>query len=166
MQSTIASVRSWHKAALNSVHTVRGQDGCSCRKMMRSVLWLIRRQDDLSTQSNNQHLFLPKDNNTPFATIRHLLCSSCNNPSSFLLRSEKVSSGSDSAPPARSGPETQDVAVFPAVSDHICCAPPLPRDRPLTTLKGRCGYSVCVVHFRKLWNNIKVGSGQSGRQVI
>ncbi len=75
-------------------------------------------------------------------------------------------SGSDSAPPARSGPETQDVAVFPAVSDHICCVPPLPRDRPLTTLKGRCGYSVCVVHFRKLWNNIKVGSGQSGRQVI
>ncbi len=59
-------------------------------------------------------------------------------------------SGSDSAPPARSGPETQDVAVFPAVSDHICCAPPLPRDRPLTTLKGRCGYSVTVVHFRKL----------------
>ncbi|MHB6079568.1 hypothetical protein [Raoultella ornithinolytica] len=79
---------------------------------------------------------------------------------------KKGSSGSDSAPPARSGPETQDVAVFPAVSDPICCAPPLPRDRPLTTLKGRCGYSVCVVHFRKLWNNIKVGSGQSGRQVI
>ncbi|WP_416376774.1 hypothetical protein [Klebsiella pneumoniae] len=79
---------------------------------------------------------------------------------------KNTSSGSDSAPPARSGPETQDVAVFPAVSDHICCALPLPRDRPLTTLKGRCGYSVCVVHFRKLWNNIKVGSGQSGRQVI
>ncbi|WP_410315272.1 hypothetical protein [Klebsiella pneumoniae] len=79
---------------------------------------------------------------------------------------KKGSSGSPSDPPARSGPETQDVAVFPAVSDHICCAPPLPRDRPLTTLKGRCGYSVCVVHFRKLWNNIKVGSGQSGRQVI
>ena len=75
-------------------------------------------------------------------------------------------SGSAFRPPVRSGPETQDVAVFPAVSDHICCAPPLPRDRPLTTLKGRCGYSVCVVHFRKLWNNIKVGSGQSGRQVI
>ncbi|MGP2026012.1 hypothetical protein ACTS9X_26635 [Klebsiella pneumoniae] len=79
---------------------------------------------------------------------------------------KKGSSGSSSQPPGRSGPETQDVAVFPAVSDHICCAPPLPRDRPLTTLKGRCGYSVCVVHFRKLWNNIKVGSGQSGRQVI
>ncbi len=84
----------------------------------------------------------------------------------FTADPKKASSGSDSAPPARSGPETQDVAVFPAVSDHICCVPPLPRDRPLTTLKGRCGYSVCVVHFRKLWNNIKVGSGQSGRQVI
>ncbi|WP_436921717.1 hypothetical protein [Klebsiella pneumoniae] len=79
---------------------------------------------------------------------------------------KKGSSGSDSAPPARSGPETQDVAVFPAVSDHICCAPPLPRDRPLTTLKGRCGYSVCVVHFRKLWNNIKVGSDRNGCPVI
>ncbi|WP_409518086.1 hypothetical protein [Escherichia coli] len=79
---------------------------------------------------------------------------------------KKGSPGSLRSPPARSGPTTQDVAVFPAVSDHICCAPPLPRDRPLTTLKGRCGYSVCVVHFRKLWNNIKVGSGQSGRQVI
>ncbi|HIG4167954.1 TPA: hypothetical protein ACYFQ8_005443 [Klebsiella pneumoniae] len=79
---------------------------------------------------------------------------------------KKGSPGSLRTPPARSGPATQDVAVFPAVSDHICCAPPLPRDRPLTTLKGRCGYSVCVVHFRKLWNNIKVGSGQSGRQVI
>ncbi|WP_416234223.1 hypothetical protein [Klebsiella pneumoniae] len=79
---------------------------------------------------------------------------------------KKGSSGSDSAPPARSGPETQDVAVFPAVSDHICCAPPLPRDRPLTTLKGRCGYSVCVVHFRKMRNNIKVGSGRNGHPVI
>ncbi|WP_394872094.1 hypothetical protein [Klebsiella pneumoniae] len=79
---------------------------------------------------------------------------------------KKGSSGSDSAPPARSGPETQDVAVFPAVSDHICCAPPLPRDRPLTTLKGRCGYSVCVVHFRKLHKVRKVGSNRNGRPVI
>ncbi|EPS2565594.1 hypothetical protein [Escherichia coli] len=79
---------------------------------------------------------------------------------------KKGSSGSDSAPPARSGPETQDVAVFPAVSDHICCAPPLPRDRPLTTLKGRCGYSLTVVHFRKLRNSEKIGSDRSGRPVI
>ncbi|HIG7549344.1 TPA: hypothetical protein ACYF3N_005254 [Klebsiella pneumoniae] len=79
---------------------------------------------------------------------------------------KKGSSGSDSAPPARSGPETQDVAVFPAVSDHICCAPPLPRDRPLTTLKGRCGYSLTVVHFRKLHKVRKVGSNRNGRPVI
>ncbi|HIA3917310.1 TPA: hypothetical protein ACWP96_005481 [Klebsiella pneumoniae] len=79
---------------------------------------------------------------------------------------KKGSSGSAFRPPARSGPATQDVAVFPADSDAICCVPPLPRDRPLTTLKGRFAYSLTVVHFRKLWNNIKVGSGQSGRQVI
>ncbi|EPQ8761215.1 hypothetical protein ACUWZ4_005805 [Klebsiella pneumoniae] len=79
---------------------------------------------------------------------------------------KKGSSGSAFRPPARSGPETQDIAVLQAGIDHICCVPPLPRDRPLTTLKGRCGYSLTVVHFRKLWNNIKVGSGQSGRQVI
>ncbi len=86
--------------------------------------------------------------------------------SSFCTDPKKGSSGSAFRPPARSGPKTQDVAVLPADSDARCCVPPLPRDRPLTTLKGRCGYSVCVVHFRKLWNNIKVGSGQSGRQVI
>ncbi|HBU7683527.1 TPA: hypothetical protein MC809_005296, partial [Klebsiella pneumoniae] len=59
------------------------------------------------------------------------------------------SSGSASAPPGRSGPETQYLAVFSAENDAICCVPPLPRDRPLTTLKGRFAYSVCVVHFRK-----------------
>ncbi|WP_434478105.1 hypothetical protein [Klebsiella pneumoniae] len=79
---------------------------------------------------------------------------------------KKGSSGSDSAPPARSGPETQDVAVFPAVSDHICCAPPLPRDRPLTTGKRRFAYSLTVVHFRKLRKARKVGSGRNGRPVI
>lgn len=63
---------------------------------------------------------------------------------------KNTSSGSDSAPPARSGPETQDVAVLPAEDDAICCVPPLPRDRPLTPIKGRCGYSLTVVHFRKV----------------
>lgn len=86
--------------------------------------------------------------------------------SSFCTDPKKGSSGSAFRPPARSGPATQDVAVFPADCDAICCVPPLPRDRPLTTGKGLCGYSVCVVHFRKLWNNIKVGSNQSGRPVI
>ncbi|HIC0370013.1 TPA: hypothetical protein ACW0SB_005355, partial [Escherichia coli] len=52
-------------------------------------------------------------------------------------------------PPARCGPATQDVAVFSAGCDAICCVLPLPRDRPLTTIKGRYGYFVCVVHFRK-----------------
>ncbi|MFM4168894.1 hypothetical protein AB8R50_28630, partial [Klebsiella pneumoniae subsp. ozaenae] len=71
---------------------------------------------------------------------------------SLFSRSDpkKASSGSDSAPPARSGTMTQHVAVLPADNDAICCVPPLPRDRPLTTLKGRCGYSLTVVHFRKL----------------
>lgn len=59
-------------------------------------------------------------------------------------------SGSSGTDPARSGPVTQDVAVFPADSDAICCVPPLPRDRPLTTGKGRFAYSLTVVHFRKL----------------
>ncbi len=86
--------------------------------------------------------------------------------SSFCTDPKKGSSGSDSAPPARSGPETQDVAVFPAVSDHICCAPPLPRDRPLTTGKRRFAYSLTVVHFRKLRKARKVGSGRNSRQVI
>ncbi|ECZ6346556.1 hypothetical protein F8W51_23195 [Salmonella enterica] len=87
---------------------------------------------------------------------------------SLFSRSDpkKASSGSLRTPPAHSGPATQDVAVFLADDDARCCVPPLPRNRPLTTLKGRFAYSLTVVHFRKLWNNIKVGSGQSGRQVI
>ncbi|HBY9500286.1 TPA: hypothetical protein MI989_26790 [Klebsiella pneumoniae] len=36
-----------------------------------------------------------------------------------------------------------------AAFSSICCVPPLPRDRPITPIKGRCGYFVCVVHFRK-----------------
>ncbi|PNM27434.1 hypothetical protein AL478_001085 [Klebsiella pneumoniae] len=59
-------------------------------------------------------------------------------------------SGSAFRPPARCGPATQDVAVFSAGCDAICCVLPLPRDRPLTTIKGRYGYSLTVVHFRKL----------------
>ena len=75
-------------------------------------------------------------------------------------------SGSLRTPPARSGPATQDVAVFPADSDPICCVPPLPRDRPLTTGKGRCGYSLTVVHFRKVVIRKKVGSDRNGHSVI
>ncbi|WP_426758776.1 hypothetical protein [Klebsiella variicola] len=79
---------------------------------------------------------------------------------------KKGSSGSAGTAPARSGPETQDVAVLPAEDDAICCVPPLPRDRPLTTGKRRFAYSLTVVHFRKLRKARKVGSGRNGRPVI
>lgn len=75
-------------------------------------------------------------------------------------------SGSLRTPPARSGPATQDVAVLSADCDAICCVPPLPRDRPLTTGKGRFAYSLTVVHFRKLRKARKVGSERNGRPVI
>ncbi|WP_410311870.1 hypothetical protein [Klebsiella pneumoniae] len=79
---------------------------------------------------------------------------------------KNTSPGSLRTPPARSGPATQDVAVFPADFDAICCVPPLPRDRPLTTGKRRFAYSLTVVHFRKLRNSEKIGSDRSGRPVI
>ncbi|MGS3555044.1 hypothetical protein ACB262_28425, partial [Klebsiella quasipneumoniae] len=87
---------------------------------------------------------------------------------SLFSRSDpkKGSSGSLRTPPARSGPATQDVAVLSADCDAICCVPPLPRDRPLTTGKGRFAYSLTVVHFRKLRKARKVGSERNGRPVI
>lgn len=86
--------------------------------------------------------------------------------SSFCSDPKNTSPGSAFRPPARCGPATQDVAVFSAGCDAICCVLPLPRDRPLTTIKGRYGYFVCVVHFRKLRKARKVGSGRNGRPVI
>ncbi|WP_228708585.1 hypothetical protein [Klebsiella pneumoniae] len=79
---------------------------------------------------------------------------------------KKGSSGSLRTPPARSGPATQDVAVFPADSDPICCVPPLPRNRPLTTGKRRFAYSLTVVHFRKVVIRKKIGSAGNGHPVI
>ncbi|EPK7316775.1 hypothetical protein MX851_005289 [Citrobacter freundii] len=79
---------------------------------------------------------------------------------------KKGSSGSAFLPPARCGPATQDVAVFPADHDARCCFPPLPRDRPLTTLKGRFAYSLTVVHFRKVVICRKIGSSGNGHPVI
>ncbi len=70
--------------------------------------------------------------------------------SSFCTDPKKGSSGSAATAPAPGSPATQDVAVFPAEEDAICCVPPLPRDRPLTTGKRRFAYSLTVVHFRKL----------------
>ncbi|ENV4418764.1 hypothetical protein ACFKC0_004847 [Salmonella enterica] len=79
---------------------------------------------------------------------------------------KKGSSGSAFRPPARSGPATQDVAVFPADDDAICCVPPLPRDLPLTTGKRRFAYSLTVVHFRKVVIRKKIGSAGNGHPVI
>ena len=85
----------------------------------------------------------------------------------FVIRDpKKASSGSPSDPPALCGPLTQYVAVLSAAGYAICCVNPLPRDRPLTTGKGRFAYSLTVVHFRKLRNNRKVGSGRNGHPVI
>ncbi|MBQ4749652.1 hypothetical protein FD845_23005 [Escherichia coli] len=84
----------------------------------------------------------------------------------FSRDPKKVSYGSAFRPPARCGPATQDVAVFSAGCDAICCVLPLPRDRPLTTIKGRYGYFVCVVHFRKVVIRKKVGSDRNGHSVI
>ncbi|WP_224359684.1 hypothetical protein [Klebsiella quasipneumoniae] len=87
---------------------------------------------------------------------------------SLFSRSDpkKGSSGSLRTPPARSGPATQDVAVLSADCDAICCVPPLPRDRPLTTGKGRFAYSLTVVHFRKVVICQKIGSHRNGHPVI
>ncbi len=75
-------------------------------------------------------------------------------------------SGSAGTAPARSGPETQDVAVFLADDDARCCVPPLPRDPARSSRKQCFAYFLTVVHFRKLRNNIKVGSGRNGHPVI
>ncbi|MGQ4122405.1 hypothetical protein [Klebsiella pneumoniae] len=87
---------------------------------------------------------------------------------SLFSRSDpkKGSSGSASAPPTRSVQKTQDVAVFTADSDAICCVSPLPCDRPLTTGKRRFAYSLTVVHFRKLRKARKVGSAGNGHPII
>lgn len=75
-------------------------------------------------------------------------------PSHFSGDPKTLSSGSASAPPARSGPETQDVAVFPADHDARCCVPPLPRNPVLRGRKDRFAYSLTMVHFRKVMNRL------------
>ncbi|HHT0221001.1 TPA: hypothetical protein ACT3K1_005134 [Klebsiella pneumoniae] len=87
---------------------------------------------------------------------------------SLFSRSDpkKASSGSASAPPGRSGPETQYLAVLSAGCNAICCVPPLPRDRLLTTGKRRFAYSLTVVHFRKVVIRKKIGSAGNGHPVI
>jgi len=85
----------------------------------------------------------------------------------FVIRDPKKGSpGSVFHSPAHCGARTQDVAVLIDDDDAICCVQPLPCDRPITTGKGRCGYSVCVVHFRKFCINQKVGSAGNDHPII
>lgn len=79
---------------------------------------------------------------------------------------KNTSSGSAGALPALSGQKTQDVAVFSADDDAICCVPPLPRDRLLTTIEGRFAYFLTLVHFRKVDIRKKIGSDRNGHPVI
>ncbi|HGF0151534.1 TPA: hypothetical protein ACGBUC_005719 [Klebsiella variicola] len=79
---------------------------------------------------------------------------------------KNTSSGSAFRPPALCGPLTQYVAVLSAAGYAICCVNPLPRDRPLTTGKGRFAYSLTVVHFRKVVIRKKIGSDRNGHPVI
>ncbi|MDV0614379.1 hypothetical protein RZP29_28190 [Klebsiella quasipneumoniae subsp. similipneumoniae] len=87
---------------------------------------------------------------------------------SLFSRSDpkKASSGSASAPPGSSGPETQYLAVFSAGCNAICCVPALPRYPARGSGFWRFAYSLTVVHFRKLRKARKVGSGRNGRPVI
>ncbi|EMG3600494.1 hypothetical protein N5M43_005603 [Klebsiella pneumoniae] len=87
---------------------------------------------------------------------------------SLFSRSDpkKASSGSAGTAPARSGPETQDVAVFLADDDARCCVPALPRYPARGSGFWRFAFSLTVVHFRKLRKTRKVGSGRNGRPVI
>lgn len=82
------------------------------------------------------------------------------------LDPKKVSSGSSSDAPARSGHLTQDVAVLSSADDAICCVTALPRDPARSTEKRRFAYSICVVYFRKPLNTQKIGSHRNGHPVI
>ncbi|KAB1495512.1 hypothetical protein FZH95_17720 [Cronobacter sakazakii] len=57
-------------------------------------------------------------------------------------------------------------ATQSAAFSSICCVLSSHRDRPLTTGKGRCGYSLTVVHFRKVVISRKVGSAGNRPPVI
>lgn len=85
----------------------------------------------------------------------------------FVIRDPKKGrGGSAHNAPARCGTLTQDVAVYSAAGDAICCVMALPRDPARSTGKHRYDYSSCVVHFRKTVNKKKIGSYKNGRPVI
>ncbi|EDQ7858150.1 hypothetical protein CSO39_002817 [Salmonella enterica subsp. arizonae] len=63
-------------------------------------------------------------------------------------------------------PGNTTYATQSAAYSSIYCVSPLSRDRPVSTGKGRCGYSVTVLHFRKLRKKRKVRSGRKDGTVI
>lgn len=75
-------------------------------------------------------------------------------------------SGSASPSPARCGPLTQYVVGQSGDEATRCCVSPLPRDPARSSRKQGFAYFLTVVEFRKLLNNIKVGSGRNGHPVI
>lgn len=75
-------------------------------------------------------------------------------------------SGSPPVPSARRGPMTQYVVGHSANDATRCCVYSLPRDPARSSRKQCSGYFLTVVHFRKLRNNRKVGSGRNGHPVI
>ncbi|EAB4416605.1 hypothetical protein D7B12_14170 [Salmonella enterica] len=87
---------------------------------------------------------------------------------SLFFRSDpkKGRVGSPRTAPARSDPVTQDVAAQSADVATRCCVRTLPCDPARRGRKDRCGYSLTVLHFRKVVNGQKIGSAEKHRQVI
>nr|QGW60092.1 hypothetical protein HPPIBGPI_00312 [Escherichia coli] len=104
-----------------------------------------------------------------YADARHMdmlnLCCILSFPGQIRIRSEKRLFRICFPASGAQRPNTQDVAVFSDGDDAICCVPPLPRDRPLTTGKRRFAYSLTVVHFRKVVIRKKIGSAGNGHPV-
>lgn len=87
---------------------------------------------------------------------------------SLIFSADPVSgcSGSSFLPPARSAPETQDVASLSADVATRYCVMNLPCDPARRGRKDRFAYSLTVVHFRKVANRQKIGSHENSHQVI
>ncbi|BDD53985.1 hypothetical protein PDTA9759_56750 (plasmid) [Phytobacter diazotrophicus] len=85
----------------------------------------------------------------------------------FVIRDpKKARPGSPEHAPARGGAETQHLVLQSDASHTRCCVFALPRDPARRCRKQRCGYFLAVVHFRKVSDSVKVGSGGNGHPVI
>ena len=85
----------------------------------------------------------------------------------FVIRDpKKASPGSSENAPARCGAETQHIAPHSAAVHTRCCVSPLPRGPARSSGKQRYDYFSAVVHFRKVSDSVKVGSGGNRHPVI